>query len=105
MKEVLKQFENHQNYEQAYEEYKDLTCISARSNALPGPIVPFKEEKVIEEQRTYKPNLALILMEACKLGEKNSTIAWREYIDCIEQHKIAVCVYFTHRRLTLLSGP
>lgn len=88
MREVLKQYENHQNYEQAYQEYKDL--ISARSNASPGPVVPFKEENVTEEQRTYKPNLALILLAGCKALLKNCSLAWREYIDCIKQHKTAV---------------
>ncbi|XP_065930480.1 uncharacterized protein [Magallana gigas] len=95
MREVLKRFENDKNYAQAFQEYKDLTAakdqLSSNVHGIPslGPVVPFKEENVTEEQRTYKPNLAQILLDACMHLEKNSTLAWREYIDCIEKHKIA----------------
>lgn len=99
MREVLREYENDKNYEQAFEECKDLlaakgqlaTSVYGTSN--PGPVVPFKEENVTEEQITYKPNLAQILMDACEKKVKNSTLAWREYIDCINNHKIAVCVF------------
>lgn len=101
MREVLRDYENDKNYEQAFEECKDLlaakgqlaTSVYGTSN--PGPVVPFKEKNITEEQRTYKPNLAQILMDACEKKVKNSTLAWREYIDCINNHKIAVCVSFS----------
>lgn len=68
--------------------------LSSNVHGIPslGPVVPFKEKNVTEEQRTYKPNLAQILLDACMRHEKNSILAWREYIDYIEKHKIAVCV-------------
>lgn len=70
MKEVLREYENDKNYEQAFEECKDLlaakgklaTSVYGISN--PGPVVSFKEENITEEHRTYKPNLAQILMDA-----------------------------------------
>lgn len=79
--EVLKQYENDKNYIQAFQEYKDLLAAkvqpSSNGHGIPsfGPVVPFKEENVTEEQRTYKQNLAQILLDACMHREKNSALA------------------------------
>lgn len=108
--EVLKRYENDKNYEQAFQEYKDLKAAKVQlssnvTHGIPslGPVVPFKEEKVTEEHRTYKPNLALILLDACTLRETNSSLAWREYIDCIERHKIVIAVSLSLSLILFLS--
>uniref|UniRef100_K1QSH9 Uncharacterized protein n=1 Tax=Magallana gigas TaxID=29159 RepID=K1QSH9_MAGGI len=50
--EVLKRYENDKNYEQAFQEYKDLKAAKVQlssnvTHGIPslGPVVPFKEEK------------------------------------------------------------
>nr|XP_022327802.1 uncharacterized protein LOC111127081 isoform X2 [Crassostrea virginica] len=91
IKGVLQDYEEHSNYADALKEYKELLTakdIHVGMSTL-GPVVPFKEEKVTEEQREYKPNLAGILLTGCKDKVKNSSLAWREYTDFVVKHKKA----------------
>ena len=100
IKGVLHDYEEHSNYDDALKEYKELLTakdIHVGMSTL-GPVLPFKEEKVTEEQREYKPNLAGILLTGCKDKVKNSSLAWREYTDFIVKHKKAVCLLLSLSR-------
>ncbi|XP_061165229.1 uncharacterized protein LOC133174180 isoform X2 [Saccostrea echinata] len=91
IKLVLLEYEDDTNYPEAVKEHEELLSTKDYGISTPGPVVPFKEEKVTNEQKEYKPNLAEILLKACNARVKNYSLAWREYIDLIEKHKVAVC--------------
>lgn len=96
MGQVLEMCVNDTKYEQAFKEYEDL--LSANDYGVHCRVAPFqfKRENVTEEQLTYKPHLAMILLNACEHRLKNYDMAWREYIVCIERHKLAVCFCFIY---------
>ena len=93
IKGVLKFYEKHPNYDDALKEYKELLTAKDFGMLLThGPVVPFKEELVTDEEKEYKPNLAGILLTGCKERVKNYSLAWREYTDLIKKHKKAICL-------------
>nr|XP_022323447.1 uncharacterized protein LOC111124659 isoform X2 [Crassostrea virginica] len=88
IKGVLKFYEKHPNYDDALKEYTELLTAKDFGMLLThGPVVPFKEELVTDEEKEYKPNLAGILLTGCKERVKNYSLAWREYTDFIKKHK------------------
>ena len=93
IREVLKLYEKDPNYDDAYKEFTELLTAKDYGMLLThGPVVPFKEESVTDEEKKYKPNLAGILLTGCKDRVKNYSLAWREYTDFIKKHKKAVCL-------------
>ena len=85
-------YEKDPNYDDAYKEFTELLTAKDYGMITLGPVVPFKSEKVTDEEREYKPNLAGILLKGCNEKMKNSSLAWRQYTDCIEKQKKAVCL-------------
>ena len=85
-------YEKDPNYDDAYKEFTELLTAKDFGMLTNGPVVPFKEESVTDEERGYKPKLAGILLAGCKEKVKNSSLAWREYTDFVEKHKKAVCL-------------
>ena len=83
-------------YDDAYKEFTELLTAKDFGMLTHGPVVPFKEENVSNEEREYKPKLAGILLAGCKEKVKNSSLAWREYIDLVKKHKKAVCLLHSH---------
>ena len=85
-------YEKDPNYDDAYKEFTELLTAKDFGMLTNGPVVPFKEESVTDEERGYKPKLAGILLAGCKEKVKNSSLAWIEYTDLVEKHKKAVCL-------------
>nr|XP_022325311.1 uncharacterized protein LOC111125624 isoform X2 [Crassostrea virginica] len=83
---VLKMYERDPNYDDAYKEFTELLTVKDFGMLTHGPVVPFKEESVTDEERKYKPKLAGILLKGCMERVKNYSLAWREYTDLIEKH-------------------
>ena len=85
-------YERDPNYDDAYKEFTELLTVKDFGMLTHGPVVPFKEESVTDEERKYKPKLAGILLKGCMERVKNYSLAWREYTDLIEKHIKAVCL-------------
>ncbi|XP_078326225.1 uncharacterized protein LOC111125624 isoform X2 [Crassostrea virginica] len=104
IREVLKMYEKDPNYDDAYKEFTELLTAKDCGMLTHGPVVSFKEEKVTDEQREYKPKLAGILLAGCKEKVKNSSLAWIEYIDLVKKHKKATIIKETNESSGQVEG-